>query len=572
MSNMLRQPDIYRNTFTDTPPVTIRPGGPVFSVFGRIGDVVAVSGDYNASQVTNAVDSSVVYANPVWISSLAWTKITGAPNIVTDPTTTKGDLIVRSTTALSRLGVGTDGKVLTADSAQPLGMSFQTPAVPSISAAQTPWLQNVNGGGFSLSNCAISALSVSAPGYTANGPSTASPPFLNMFVNSLLRWVITTFNSESTGNAGSDFTINRYNDAGSFLGRPMTITRSDGTVIFGNPVKVGNNIVGGAPFANLTVATNIGVYMPSTSSAGTPVSASLYLGDINFNTSGLYQAAPGLSAVYDVIGLSASLAFYTYFNGTTRTERMRILSNGNIGIGITNPSYKLDVSGDCNLSSGSIYRINGVDIRGWAQTPWVADENASGFTLRSVGFIGIGIASPGAMLDVYNTTASTPLVRFGRGVSDQSFLVQFVNGVAGGASGTEQGRVGLYYGASWNCGLRFLRGSGASDGPLALDAAGSERMRIDSTQATLSNSLKVNDSSLTGSAFAPLTVIGSIGVYSATTATAGAPIGASLYLSDNGFYYSGGYNLAPGLSAVYEVASGVSSALAFYTYASAGGR
>jgi len=202
----------------------------------------------------------------------------------------------------------------------------------------------------------------------------------------------------------------------------------------------------------------------------------------------------------------------------------------------------------------------------------VADENASGFTLRSVGFIGIGIASPGAMLDVYNTTASTPLVRFGRGVSDQSFLVQFVNGVAGGASGTEQGRVGLYYGASWNCGLRFLRGSGASDGPLALDAAGSERMRIDSTQATLSNSLKVNDSSLTGSAFAPLTVIGSIGVYSATTATAGAPIGASLYLSDNGFYYSGGYNLAPGLSAVYEVASGVSSALAFYTYASAGGR
>jgi len=202
----------------------------------------------------------------------------------------------------------------------------------------------------------------------------------------------------------------------------------------------------------------------------------------------------------------------------------------------------------------------------------VADENASGFTLRSVGFIGIGIASPGAMLDVYNTTASTPLVRFGRGVSDQSFLVQFVNGVAGGASGTEQGRVGLYYGASWNCGLRFLRGSGANDGPLALDAAGSERMRIDSTQATLSNSLKVNDSSLTGSAFAPLTVIGSIGVYSATTATAGAPIGASLYLSDNGFYYSGGYNLAPGLSAVYEVASGVSSALAFYTYASAGGR
>ena len=35
---------------------------------------------------------------------------------------------------------------------------------------------------------------------------------------------------------------------------------------------------------------------------------------------------------------------------------------GNVGIGNTSPSYKLDVSGDINISSGSKYRINGVEL------------------------------------------------------------------------------------------------------------------------------------------------------------------------------------------------------------------
>jgi hypothetical protein len=71
----------------------------VVSVFGRVGNVVQVAGDYNAAQVTNAVSSAATYANPPWITSLAWSKITGTPTpapYVLPPatTTTLGGVIV----------------------------------------------------------------------------------------------------------------------------------------------------------------------------------------------------------------------------------------------------------------------------------------------------------------------------------------------------------------------------------------------------------------------------------------------------------------------------------------------
>src|SRR5215831_6591122 len=53
--------------------------GIVSSVFNRSGSVVAQAGDYTAAQVTNAVDQTQSYANPAWIASVPWAKITGAP-------------------------------------------------------------------------------------------------------------------------------------------------------------------------------------------------------------------------------------------------------------------------------------------------------------------------------------------------------------------------------------------------------------------------------------------------------------------------------------------------------------
>jgi hypothetical protein len=92
------------------------PAPVVASVFGRTGVVVAVAGDYTAAQVTNAVSIAGSYADPAWITSLGWAKITGTPAPYTLPpatTTTLGGvkvglgLTVDVTGLLATTSVGT---------------------------------------------------------------------------------------------------------------------------------------------------------------------------------------------------------------------------------------------------------------------------------------------------------------------------------------------------------------------------------------------------------------------------------------------------------------------------------
>lgn len=68
-------------------------GGGVTSVFGRTGVVTAQTGDYTFAQIsttpttlagygiTDGVSTSGSYSNPSWLTALAWSKITGGPDI-----------------------------------------------------------------------------------------------------------------------------------------------------------------------------------------------------------------------------------------------------------------------------------------------------------------------------------------------------------------------------------------------------------------------------------------------------------------------------------------------------------
>lgn len=208
--------------------------------------------------------------------------------------------------------------------------------------------------------------------------------------------------SESGSNVGSDFQIRAYNDAGSLLSTPFFIKRSTGNVGIGTS----------SPSGKLDVFSTSDVYQNIiTSGSGTSSVLSMY------NTTGNTDGA--------AIGYNGAMRFGTItgVNAGGFSERMRITSSGNVGIGTTSPNFQTSgrVVVDINGSSSSLLGLSiggnstsyiatfssGTEIASITNPLFFTVNGAIRMTAKSSGFINIANLGTGLVYSNAGDLTST---------------------------------------------------------------------------------------------------------------------------------------------------------------------
>jgi len=192
----------------------------------------------------------------------------------------------------------------------------------------------------------------------------------------------------------------------------LVLRRANGNVGSETQVLSGQNI-GGLQFRGWTSG---GSFTASSSASITALAAE------NFTSS----------------GAGATLQFTTTGIGsTTPSVRMTIDAAGNVGIGSTTPTYRFDVQGGfINTSSGLC--INSDCKSAWAQV--ASQWTTNGTTINyGAGNVGIGISAPTTKLDVNGTVNATGLTVSGAPVVSSQWTssgttINYANGNVGVAT------------------------------------------------------------------------------------------------------------------------------------------
>ncbi len=157
--------------------------------------------------------------------------------------------------------------------------------------------------------------------------------------------------------------------------------------------------------------------------------------------------------------------------GVNDSAAITILNGGNVGIGTTNPGYKLDVAGDINLSANQFIRIDGSAALGGNGSSFIrlgttdvldlqffaGSATQRMMILNSTGNVGIGTTAPSTLITQSTTSASSTFTgestnasaidngwRFNCGVKDDSGSTRTITSIIHGCEATHASAPGGY--------------------------------------------------------------------------------------------------------------------------------
>jgi len=201
---------------------------------------------------------------------------------------------------------------------------------------------------------------------------------------------------------------------------------------------------------------------------------------------------------YQINEANAGVAhkFFAGLNATTSIELMRIQGDGHVGIGNTDPSHKLDISGRMRIRGGAdLFNSAGVYLGGVGAESLVIKSLMGMASDTTVGFYGYSGSGWGFTTDIRNGNTAigegTPLDKSGFTVNKKVGAVNAMFGSNTSGIAIESDFPGIGFNTYWNGGRKAI--ANGYGGYIGINpGGGGMSLAVSSSSSTAGNPITVN--------------------------------------------------------------------------------